>query len=80
MDDLTLRVNDNKEVVSVETVENEVPISSAELQRQIDQHQAIIDDLKTKQAYVQQFEEDNSEELALVVEEEVINEGVEDNE
>lgn len=60
-EELELRVNDNNEVVSVEKIEQEVPISSTELQRQIDEHLAIVESLKGKLAIVLQFEEDNSE-------------------
>ena len=75
MDDLTLRVNDKNEVVSVETVEQEVPISSSELQRQIDEHESIIADLKSKLTMVEKFEEDNSDVLVeTITEGEQINE------
>jgi len=60
MEELNLKVNDNNEVVVVTTVEQETPISSAELQRQIDQHQAIIDDLEAQLDIVEQFEIDNN--------------------
>lgn len=60
MEELNLKLNDNNEVVVVTTVEQETPISSAELQRQIDQHQAIIDDLEAQLDIVEQFEIDNN--------------------
>lgn len=62
-DQLNLRVNDDNQVVVVETVEQETPISSAELQRQIAEHAAVIVELKKKLAFVQQFEEDNSNDI-----------------
>ena len=60
MEELNLKVNENNEVVVITTVEQETPISSTELQRQIDQHEAILADLESQLATVQQFEIDNN--------------------
>lgn len=60
MEELNLKVNDNNEVVVVTTVEQETPISSTELQRQIDQHEVILASLQAQLDSVQQFEIDNN--------------------
>lgn len=60
MEELNLRLNDNNEVVAVTTVEQETPISSTELQRQIDQHEVILASLQAQLDSVQQFEIDNN--------------------
>lgn len=65
MEELNLRVNENNEVVVITTVEQETPISSTELQRQIDQHEAILADLEAQLDIVQQFEIDNNIEGVL---------------
>ena len=65
MDELNLKVNENNEVVVITTVEQETPISSTELQRQIDQHEAILADLEAQLDIVQQFEIDNNIEGVL---------------
>jgi hypothetical protein len=60
MDELNLRLNENNEVVAVTTVEQETPISSTELQRQIDQHVAILADLESQLQAVEAFEVENN--------------------
>jgi hypothetical protein len=60
MEELNLRLNDNNEVVAVTTVEQETPISSTELQRQIDQHEVILASLQAQLDSVTQFEIDNN--------------------
>ena len=60
MEELDLRLNENNEVVAVTTVEQETPISSVELQRQIAEHEAVIAELETQLVTVEQFEIDNN--------------------
>jgi hypothetical protein len=60
MDELNLRLNENNEVVAVTTVEQETPISSVELQRQIDQHVTILADLESQLQAVEAFEVENN--------------------
>lgn len=62
MDNLDLKLNDNGEVVQVVTITqvDEVPLSSAELQRQIDEHQAVIDNLTVQYATVKAFEDSHN--------------------
>lgn len=62
MDNLELKLNDNGEVVQVVTITqvDEVPLSSAELQRQIDEHQAVVDTLTAQYATVKAFEDSHN--------------------
>jgi len=60
MDELNLRLNENNEVVAVTTVEQETPISSVELQRQIDQHVTILASLESQLQAVEAFEVENN--------------------
>jgi len=60
MEDLNLKLNENNEVVAVTTVEQETPISSTELQRQIDQCEAMLAGLQIKLTEVELFEEENN--------------------
>lgn len=71
-DQLELKQNETGEVVQVVTTTqtNEIPISSTELQRQIDEHQAIVTRLQLQYDVVKSFED--SLPKPPVAEEEVI--------
>lgn len=58
--ELNLRVNDKGEVVEVTTTESQAPMSSIEVQRQIDGQEQILVELKEKLAIVKAFEEENN--------------------
>ncbi len=59
MGELNLKRNENDEVVVVTQVEQETPISSEELERQIEQHEAILAELKETLKQVKAFEKEN---------------------
>lgn len=61
-DSLNLEVTQEGKVVSVITTTQveKVPLSSKELKRQIDEHQAIIDQLQPQYETVLAFEQDNN--------------------
>lgn len=60
MEELNLKRNDNNEVVVVTQVEQETPISSEELERQIEQHETILANLKETLKQVKAFEKEPS--------------------
>lgn len=66
---LTLKKNDDGQTVQVVTTTEtqEVPLSSDELKRQIDEHQAIVDRLQAQYDAVKAFEESAETETTVTL-------------
>lgn len=67
MDELQLKKNEQGEVLQVITTTStaDVPLSSAELQRQIDEHQSIVDTLQAQYDAVKAFEDSEETETTV---------------
>ena len=67
---LTLKKNEDGSVSQVvtTTTTNEVPFTSEELKRQIDEHQKIIDTLTPQYEAVKSFEESDDQETTVEIE------------
>jgi len=67
MDELQLKKNEQGEVLQVITTTSteDVPLSSTELQRQIDEHQSIVDTLQAQYDAVKAFEDSEETETTV---------------
>ena len=67
MAELNLKKNEQGEVLQVITTTSteDVPLSSTELQRQIDEHQSIVDTLQAQYDAVKAFEDSEETETTV---------------
>ena len=67
MAELNLKKNEQGEVLQVITTTSteDVPLSSVEIKRQMDEHQAVIDSLKPQYDAVKAFEDSNETEIVV---------------
>lgn len=69
MNELQLKKNEQGEVLQVITTTSteDVPLSSTELQRQIDEHQSIVDTLQAQYDAVKAFEDSEETETTVTL-------------